>query len=138
MEYISSPVNPTRDDFRSEEGKRQETLRALPARRGAVRRANVEGRRKKKQKWKRGKEIVWRKDIKRGGEEEKRERDFPQWRGGMRGPREKLSARTPMRSGYSGIIFQVLPLCEEFPRKAIFEIFKIHIIMAAKPVLIIK
>lgn len=52
--------------------------------------------------------------------------------------REKLSARASMRSGYPGIIFQVLPLCEEFPRKAIFEIFKIHIIMAAKPVLIIK
>lgn len=72
------------------------------------------------------------------GEKEKREASLDGGvAGGMR-VREKLSARVPMRSGYSGIIFQVLPLCEEFPRKAIFEIFKIHIIMAAKPVLIIK
>jgi len=59
-------------------------------------------------------------------------------RGGEGGEREKLSARAPMRSGYPGIIFQVLPLYAEFPRKAIFEIFKIHTITAAKPALIIK
>lgn len=54
--------------------------------------------------------------------------------GGLR-DREKLSARAPMRSGYPGIIFQVLPLCEEFPRKAIFEIFKIHTITRGRPLL---
>lgn len=39
---------------------------------------------------------------------------------------------------YPGITFQVLPLYREFPRKAIFEIFKTHTIMPAKPSLIIK
>lgn len=77
--------------------------------------------------------IAWSRDIKRGEGEGEGDCSMA---GGR--TRERLSARVPMRSGYPGIIFQVLPLYAEFPRKAIFEIFKIHIITAAKPALIIK